>query len=713
MKTYYVGKEKGNYKGVIDCGIADVVKYCRKKRELGVDIETSYKYSKNTFPNEDVYKPGLDPYLSRVVMLQIGDLENNFVIDTRSVDISELIPVLNDENIVFVGHNLKFEAKHLGWNYGVVFKNIWDTMLVEMNLNNGLRLSNSLANVSVRYLGVQKSEDVDLFNARDEDKIYIDKSVRMGFLHIGDKKFSRDQVIYGAEDIIYPLRIKKIQEKRTEFTVVNELENKFCLCLADIELKGMPFNPEMWYNVYLESKNTYQRRLRKINYFVENNYPEFIKSNDLFSGTPVCTINWGSSDQVIEFFKHLKICPKEKSKETGLMEWTVGAKALMKQLSGEYKQMFSDGVEVAAQDIESFILSYLQFKKAEQAITTFGVDWLKNVHPITKRVHSDYRQILNTGRISSNNPNLQNIPNLEEYRSCFVSDKIIVNCDYSSQESRVLADISGDENMLGFFNNGHPVFGDDFHSFVATRMFQIIRNDPDLIITKKTYPKERQDAKAIGFKIAYGGSAFTLKDDFGVEEDIAQEFIDGYFKAFPSLLEDFENAKKLAVKQGWIEIDSVTKRRWYDVDFNRMRELKAKLDSMYPKDFKKWSDEKKEKFKEELKKTHPNLGKQWSEYFSWKGKLERNALNYRIQGLSGSMTKIAAILFRKYQLEKKNFKDFYIINLVHDEILVECNPEYSEEISDKLKECMEKAGEMMCKRVKMGAKPVVANCWGH
>lgn len=338
---------------------------------------------------------------------------------------------------------------------------------------------------------------------------------------------------------------------------------------------------------------------------------------------------WSSSDEVVELFKFMGNCPKEKSKETKKFEYSVGAKALLKLVPTELKEVYMRGEEVEPIDLETFIISYLQFKKAEQSITTFGKDWLKNIHPITKRIHSSYKQILNTGRISSNKPNLQNIPSDQAFRNCFLSAWNIINCDYSSQESRALADISGDESMISFFNDGHPIFGEDFHCFVATKMFRIIRNDPDLVVLKKTHPKERQDAKSIGFKIAYGGSAYTLKDDFGVEEEIAQDFIDGYFEAFPSLKEDFEEAKKKAVQLGYIEIDPVTGRKWFDWEFSKMNALYQRISKLYPPEYKTWDEEKRNKFKAQLKIDNPNLAQEWSDYFSWKGKLERNALNYR------------------------------------------------------------------------------------
>ena len=176
--------------------------------------------------------------------------------------------------------------------------------------------------------------------------------------------------------------------------------------------------------------------------------------------------------------------------------------------------------------------------------------------------------------------------------------------------------------------------------------------------------------------------------------------------------EDFEEAKKKAVRLGYIEIDPITGRKWFDWEFEKMNALHYELSKLYPTEYKTWDEEKRKKFKEDLAIKHPNLGQQWSDYFSWKGKLERNALNYRVQGLSGSMTKYAAVLFREYQIKNNNFNDYYLINLVHDEILVECTKD-SKLIAEVVKECMEKGGEIMCKKVKMGATPVIAKVWGH
>jgi len=717
-----------NYKveGVDDYAtIENVFNYCKDKTELGIDIETSYKYPKNTYSNENIYKPGLDPYLSRVIMLQLGDLENIFVIDTRCIDISILIPLMSGKDILWVGHNLRFESKHLKHTYNAIFKTIWDTMIVEMNLTNGLRPGYSLANLSEKYLGIKNVKDRDLFtigeDENEEDIVYIDKSTRLGFLHIEDKPFTSIQILYGADDIEYPLRIRKKQlEGGFNFNPLklHQMENEFCLVLADIELRGLYFDPKQWLKTAEEKKLIYKKRLKIMNDYVIANHSNFTKGPDLFNQDQkefVCNVQWSSSTQVVELFKHIGFCPKEKSKQTKKMEYSVGSKALAKLLPKEFKDDLMNGKDKPIIDINTLILAYLLLKQSEQAITTFGKDFLKYIHPITGRMHTSYKQILNTGRISSSNPNLQNIPQGKEYRMAYCAPigYKLVDCDYSAQEARDLAEVSGDQTMINFFNLGDPIFGDDYHSMVATKMFRIIRNDPTLICLKKTHPEERNAAKSIGFKLAYGGSAYTLKDDFGVSEEVAEEFLEGYFNAFPSLRDDFEKAKEKAVELGYIEIDPITQRRWFFKEFNYMNSLSKKAWDYYPKDYSKMSQEKKDAFKLDLKEKHPEVKQLWSEYFSLKGKLERDALNYRIQGLAGSQLKMAGIIFRRYIINNNLEGKVALVSLIHDEILVECIEELVESTKIEVEKAMIVGGNKFCKKVKMGAEGVIGEFWYH
>lgn len=469
--------------------IEECITYCKSQKEIGIDIETSRKFIRGTYP-ENVYKPGLDPYVSRIVMIQIGTLERRYVVDARAVDYSGLSEILNDKSIVKVGHNLKFEGKHFLHNLGVEMRNVYDTMIAEKCIHNGKDIRYSLASLSYRYLGIKPVESIDLFTdlnsmaskywseAESEEeaialaeqslleKEFIDKSTRLGFINIGDKPFTIKQIKYGSEDIVNPLLIKDKQQeliKEQGIEVGVYTENQFTQCLADMEYRGVPIDKTKWLSLYKKNYQTYLSRLEFLNSYVENNHKEFCGANDLFSNKSQCLIQWSSSKQVIKLFKQLGIAVKERSKHTGKLEWTVGAKTLLRKLSGQYKgKFFTNSFPESVECNEDLSLAYLLFKKSEQLISTFGKEWLKYVHPITHRVHPNFNQYMQTSRLSSNSPNMQQIPNTKEFRGCFVSKGTWLSSDYAAQEVRVLAEVSEVKALQDFFKVGDPFYGDDF-----------------------------------------------------------------------------------------------------------------------------------------------------------------------------------------------------------------------------------------------------------
>lgn len=399
--------------------------YCQDKKVLSIDIETTRKYNKYG----DI--EGLDPYTSKIVMFQIGDLDRQYVIDHRVVSIKLLLPLLTSNDIVKVGHNIKFEYKHILHNYNIKLVNVYDTQIVEQILHCGLKdIRFSLLELNKRYLNIQ-----------------VDKSTRLEFLTIGSKPFTYRHIKYGAEDIINPLTIKPIQEsevlkKQLQNTV--NLEMKFLPVLGDIEYKGMNFNKDKWLKMYAIKKPLLIVAIEKIENFITKNYAntKFVSNQlDLFNADLKCKILWSSPKQVISFFKHINGCPQEISKQTKKLEYTVNAKLLASSLNGINKAQ--------PDHIKQFIKDYINYKELEQSCTTFGPDYFKYINPITNRLHTNFNQILNTGRISSSNPNLQNIPSEEGYRKAFdVDDEHdIVNCDYGGQETVVLANVSKEPNI--------------------------------------------------------------------------------------------------------------------------------------------------------------------------------------------------------------------------------------------------------------------------
>lgn len=731
--------------------------YLQDSKVIALDIETSRKYPKNRY-REDVYKPGLDPYMSRIVMIQIGDENSKFIIDTRKYDSNvirdSLKDLLENKEILKVGHNLKFEGKFFLQEYQIRLVNVWDTMIADKVLYNGVVQSYSLEALMDRYLGIKAKHKINLFaeilkvsnqyessmfHDYDEEEIlqqaednilnqsYIDKSIRLGFLDIGDKPFTKEQLEYGESDITAPLEIYKIQVAGREDwnpIIGLKLENAFTQVLAEAELQGIPFDSTRWIAAYDIAFKSYRDRELILNQYVQSNYPKFTNGVNLFSNELSCAIKWSSSKQVIDFFKSLSIAPKEKSPSTKRMEYTVGAKTLFRVLPNELKGNFYKGLDVEIVSNDTLILQYLLFKKSEQLVTTFGKEWLKYVHPITFKVHTNYNQYMISSRLSSSNPNLQQIPGLRAYRDCFTS-KCLINADFASQELRIAAEVHQVEKMMDFFKLGDEFFGEDLHSFNATQMFKVIHRDPDYIVPPKEFAdgsknkdftkqhgKERDVAKSLGFKLQYGGSAYTLALDLGIDEDAAEIYMDNYFAGLPGMKESFEIKKKDAVKRGWVELDSYSKKRYFFPEFEKMNNLYSEVNKLYPENYKEMSQEEKLECRTNLKLT-TNYSELWREYWILRGKLERRSLNLPIQGAAATMTKLAGLLLYKYRWENGIQDVFQVPIYCHDEILAVILDDKSEDYAKVIEDKMAESGKFLLKQVPMKAGAKISTVWEH
>lgn len=713
-------------------GLKNAIQDLKSEKVIGLDIETSRRYPVGKY-SEVNYKGGLDPYLSRIVMVQIGTLDKRYVIDVRKAGLEGLEELLEDEAILKVGHNLQFEGKHFLHN-GIRIYNVWDTMIADKLLWNGLKKSFSLESLMKDYLGYQSVTDDDLFTIEDEDedewldvleekeqKKMIDKSIRLGFINIGDKDFTQEQLEYGETDITAPLRIYEIQ-KNGRWVSHDDLyypevgirfENKVTQVLADMSYVGMEFSQEEWLRVYEAQLPIRDERRAALNTYVETHHLDWCSSMDLFTNRPTCAVDWSSPQQVTKFFRKLGLAVQEFSKSTGKLAWTVGAKPLMRTLSNKYKEAFFKGKFPEIKTHEDLILAFLLFNKSEQLCDTFGKSWLKYVHPITGRVHSNYRQLMNTTRMSSVSPNLQNAPADPAYRKCFVAAKDwkLMSCDFAAQEIRVLADVAEVQSMIDFFTKEHPIFGDDFHSYSATNAFRIVYNQPDLIVSKETHPNERTISKTLTFSLSYGASDKSVSKDLGVSEEEGSKFVKGYYDGFPGLAENFESRKKAAFKKGWFVINQFAGVRFFFDGFERMQQLNKEAMVYYPDNYRTFTAEQKAQFKIELYEAHPHVKAMWSEWGKLKGQLERKALNYSIQGTSAFISKMAALLIYNYR-KQNNWPAYHLVNIIHDELISTSKQEESEQYLQLTKDFMVKAGTYFCS-VPMVSDGEVSDYWKH
>lgn len=202
-----------------------------------------------------------------------------------------------------------------------------------------------------------------------------------------------------------------------------------------------------------------------------------------------------------------------------------------------------------------------------------------------------------------------------------------------------------------------------------------------------------------------------MQFDFGVTEEVAQEFIDSYLGAFPALNTFFQKSRKAAMDTGYIEIRP--DRRYWDKNYPEMKKLIEDVWKYYPDNYKTLSDTEKGKVKAQIKKDHPEVSKMWSRYFSLKGSLERNSQNYPVQGCAGAQTKLAAVLFREYCIANNLRDKLYISNTIHDELLVESIEEYTKEAVKIVVDVMEEGANHYCNKVRMKASGGECSYWGH
>lgn len=401
----YISK-KSSSQGFRRSTVSECIRYLKSISLVSVDIETSKKFNK--YPELE----GLDPYTSNIVMLQVGDQNVQYIIDAREIDIKPIVRSIANKTVV--GANLKFEYKHLYHKTGVKLELLYDVMLADQLIHMGYGYRSNLEAMVLRYL------DIDL-----------PPTIAKSFLNIGTREFTRTQIQYGANDIKYPMLIKEYQDiliEQKDLSRVVELENLFVPVLGDIELNGMNLNTEMWSKLAKENRKIYEELEMELNEFVLKNSfdSDFVsKQYDLFNTEESfkSIVEWNSPTKVSTYFAYLGICPKDSQTN----KYSVNGDLLRSHIPH-----IADKVDSKYIDL---IQLYLKYKEYQKSCTTYGEDFFKYIHPITGRLHSNFRQLVNTGRISSGNPNLQNLPSDQSVRDCFTAPegyKMIV-ADYSGK----------------------------------------------------------------------------------------------------------------------------------------------------------------------------------------------------------------------------------------------------------------------------------------
>lgn len=672
MSTYFITNQQSLFTpvGYSFSTVDKCLEYLETLDEVGVDTETKR------------FDPSVD---SDLLSLQLGDDKKQFVIDCGTVDI-QLFKDIIERKLVLL-QNAKFDLKFL-YFFKIVPSKIYDTFLAERILTTGIPTA-------------RKGLDALVWNYC---KQHMDKSVR-GSIH--REGLSARVIKYAGDDVKYLSEIKRKQLEKAEtldLTKSISLDNEYVRVLAYIEHCGVKLDVDKWNAKCLEDKKFLDKKAEELDKFIFDNsemFPHLIDNQmNLFDDALQTRINWNSSKQVIPFMQKIGINTKVKDKKSGMMKDSID-KSILSPQKNKHK----------------IVSLYIEYSEAYKVVSTYGENWLDYINPRTQRIHTNYTQIMNTGRLSSGQkgnkkrglsqkPNMQNVPSDDRTRSCFVAEKgnTLIVADYSGQEQVVLANKSLEPNLLEFYAKGLG----DMHSFNAKKIFSTELADIELNDVKKARPDLRQMAKAAGFAINYGGVGMTIARNLSLPLETGEMVYKAYFEAFPGLANYFKKQKDKALKNGYIEFNDVSKRKCFVYGFEDFQTLHKELYDN--KGF--WSEYKAEKIKDS-DHFRNTLKPKVREYFVKKGGIERDALNYPIQGTSADITKLAGIYMFRY-LEKHNLVfDVLMPNVVHDEIHLECKTEKAEELSLVLKKCMEDAGDVFCKTVPLKAEPCLTPYWTH
>ncbi|WP_292010612.1 DNA polymerase I [Chryseobacterium sp.] len=503
-------------------------------------------------------------------------------------------PFFEKEDVLKVAHNLKFDYKILK-QYDITVKGaMFDTMIAHYLLNpDGRHGMDYLSEVYLNYKPVSI------------ETIIGKKGKNQGNFRDADL---RTQTDYAAEDAditfqLYELFAPQLKKENLE-ELFYKIEMPLMEVLAKMELAGISLD-EQW--------------LAKESIDLENDLKELEKKIFELSGEE---FNMNSPRQLGEIlFEKMQLDPKAKKTKTG--QYATSEDVLQKLASKH--------------EIIKHILEYRTYQKLKSTY----VDALPSqIEKTDNRVHTNFSQTTAaTGRLASVNPNLQNIPirtlRGQQIRGAFVSGegKKIISADYSQIELRLIAEISGEENMIKAFQNG-----EDIHASTAAKLFKISLED-----VSKT---QRSQAKTVNFGIIYGQGAFALAEQTGLSRTEAKQMIDAYFQTYPKLKEYMAEQVNKARQLGYVETILGRKRHLKDIN---------------------------------------------SGNFVVRGHAERNAVNAPIQGSAADIIKIAMIKIDQ-ELDTQQLKTKMLLQ-VHDELVFESPVEEIELASALIKTEMEGALE--------------------
>ena len=518
-------------------------------------------------------------------------IKNNKSAHEKSFEI--LRPFFESTEIIKVGHNIKFDIQVLHKYNVKVSSPIYDTMVAHYLINPDMR--HNLDTLSESYLNYSPISIESLIGKKGKNQISM-------------RDVSIDKITdYASEDADITLQLKSIFDKEIEVNnlskIFYDIEIPMINVLSEMETEGIKIDTS-----YLEKLDKeFEEDLEKLKKEI------FKKSGEEF--------NLNSPKQLGEIlFDKLKLVSKPKKTKTGQYSTS---EEVLSSLANDHK----------------IIEDILEWRSLDKLQNTYVKSLPNEVSSLTNRVHSSFNQtVTTTGRLSSNNPNLQNIPirtaNGQKIRRAFIprgSDYILMAADYSQIELRVIASMSNEKNMIDAFVNNQ-----DIHTMTASKIYNV---DPENVTRE-----QRGNAKTVNFGIIYGVSAFGLSQQTDLNRSESKVMIDNYFLNYPGLKKYMSDQIDFARNNGYVE--TIMGRRRYLQNINSQNNM-------------------------------------------LRSSSERNAINAPIQGSAADIIKIAMININS-ELKKQSLKSKMLLQ-VHDELVFDVHKSEKDQIKDIVKTTMESA----------------------
>lgn len=579
---------------------------------LGIDTETT----------------GLRFLDDTLLMIQIFDGTDNYVIDARTVHWEPIIkPIFENPDVIKIAHNMKFDYKWF-FRVDIRIENAYDTMLAEKVINTGRKgLRFGLKNLLARYFDIEMS-----------------KEVRNSFVgHRGD--FTKAQVVYGLKDTELLLKIRDLQ-----LTQVNELglrnvvnlENNVVLAFTDIEFNGLYLDQPAWQKAAAGVKTNIENIFTEVEDILHDDFPEYREMQvDMFGGGRLNTLNWNSPKQVLAFMQKID-CELD----------SVGAPAL-RPIKHKHR----------------IIAKYVEYKEKNKLYNSYGPDFIKYLHSDGK-VHTSFDQILDTGRVSSRGPNMQQIPADNTYRNAFIpkdKDWVFVSSDFSAQELCIIAVGSQDPVWLSVLRKGGDLHGTCAELIFKDKWIKLGTDNNERKNTPEGH-KLRTHVKTINFGLAYGMGAYSLAKSLSITDEEAKALIKLYYKTFPRIEKFLKGLGAQGKKDGSIRTFAPFKRIRYFDEWEGRSTPKADM-----------------------------------------AKIERASKNTPIQGTGADMTKYAMVKIRK--IIHENQYPVKVVMVVHDEVNTVCHKDFAEQWAKILSKTMETSAEVILGKGLLKSDATITTKW--